>query len=119
MSNVYKLTEKLLSYNEEASNRLKVVKAKEQSADFYEEVKPYAETFFSLLDEWEKAVRKWILESKPKYVHFTQVDAATENLHNVILQSFHKDTRAKQFSKMYISNKYFLESILAEKEKGA
>ncbi|WP_110112353.1 YppE family protein [Bacillus sp. CGMCC 1.16541] len=112
-STVIELTEKLFVYNEKALSRLLHVHQTEAEADFYMEVKPYVDAFFIELDEWEMVTKKWIQDEKPKYIHLNQITSTIENLHNVVLQSFYKDTREKRFKQMYQANKYVLESILA------
>ncbi|MBM7703315.1 YppE family protein [Metabacillus iocasae] len=111
---VIELTEKLFTYNEEALTRLINVHETEAEADFYNEVKPYVDAFFKELDRWEEATKKWIQQAKPQYIHVNQITSTTENLHNVVLQSFYKETREKRFKQMYQANKYVLESILAQ-----
>ncbi len=113
------LTSYLHKENEKALRRLEQRLQEEgYEPDFFGEVKPYVDEFYPKKDEWQELCKQWIKEEKPKYIAPNQIDSTEENLNNVVLQSFYKDTKVKRFKQMYQANKYVLESILTYKEKG-
>ncbi|TYR79948.1 DUF1798 family protein [Priestia megaterium] len=113
MNQIIIATKKMYEYNQLAVERLDTIQKDEKyEVNFFEEVKPYVDCFFQELDQWEQIAADWIKQKKPKYIHRNQVETVKENLQNVVLQSFYKDTKEKRFKKMYHSNKYVLESIL-------
>ncbi|MFC3884202.1 DUF1798 family protein [Bacillus songklensis] len=105
------LTKKMRQYNEEALYRL--TNDHEQDGHyFYEEVKPYMDAFDQDVAEWSRVCEHWIKEAKPKYIHKKQIETATENLHQVVLQSFYESSRRVRVKEMISANRYILDSIL-------
>nr|WP_281350655.1 YppE family protein [Metabacillus lacus] len=87
---------------------------KDGENDFFSVVKPAVEEADSLIDEWKKKTAQWIKEAAPKYIHISQVEAAAENLEQLVLQSYYKDSKQKRFKNQKESIDYFLQSILDE-----
>lgn len=112
----------LLSVCQECLDRHSEMRESDRDPDFFEEVKPYADTYHSLLDEWAEESYAWIKIAKPKYVHPSQIDTLTEGMKQVIVQSFYKKTGLKRFVLTIRSAEYtlktFIDAIEEERERG-
>lgn len=113
------LSKHLLKECDDCIIRFETYRKEDKDPDFFQDVKPHAYQIDELLQEWEKLVRKWIQEKRPKYVHPSQVDSLLESMKQFIVQSYYKGTSKKRFLKSIHSSKYTLETIIqAIKEVG-
>jgi hypothetical protein len=108
------LTEELLLLNKKLSERYQLARETGEKGDFYKEVKPFADKVKKVSDLWEVAVKEWIFEKKPKYIHFPQVIHTIENLELVSVQAFFPETSYKRFVSYIQSIDYVLHAVLEE-----
>src|SRR5690606_41760528 len=107
-------TERLLSVCEECLNRLPAMRELDREPDFFEEVKPYADTNHRLLDVWTEEIRTLIREERPKYIHLQQIESLNESMKQFIVQSFYAKTGKKRFVLSINSATYTLRTVLDE-----
>lgn len=112
----------LLSVCGECLERHAKMRELDREPDFFEEVKPYADKYHTMLDEWSEESYAWIKIAKPNYVHPVQIDALTDSMKQFIVQSFYKKTGLKRFVLSIRSAEYtlktFLDAIEKEREQG-
>ncbi|WP_010301016.1 YppE family protein [Kurthia senegalensis] len=84
----------------------------EYDPDFFNEVKPYADHIDGVIKEWKQEMEMWIAEEQPKYVRMAQIDNASEQLGQVVVQSFYRKTSKKRFFESIQAVKYTCETIL-------
>jgi len=107
----------LLSVCEECRTRHTEMRRLDREPDFFVEVKPYADKYHTLLDEWSEESYAWIKIAKPQYVHPVQIDALTDSMKQFIVQSFYKKTGLKRFVLSINSAEYTLKTFLNALEK--
>lgn len=107
----------LLSVCKECRERHTQMRALDCEPDFFNEVKPYADKYHALLDEWAEESYAWIKIAKPNYVHPVQIDALTDAMKQFIVQSFYKKTGLKRFVLSINSAEYTLKTFLTALEK--
>ncbi|WP_455661397.1 YppE family protein [Pradoshia sp.] len=76
------LTNQLLLKVAEAEEIYRQAREKEQTFDFYQDVKPYADEVKEMADKWNVLVSEWQKETKPKHISPLQI----QNTHNNLLQ---------------------------------
>lgn len=109
------VTIKLLELNKQAHEQYVIVKSDDNYvADFYKEVKPFADQVLEVASTWKEMTLTWLKHEKVKYVYPIQVKDAYENLLIVSVKAFQKDTRAKRFNEMIKSIDYVLNTMLAQ-----
>lgn len=79
--------------------------------DFFKDVKPYADEYHQLLDEWSAEVLSYIRKKNPKYVHPHQVEQMNEAMKQFIVQSFYAKTGKKRFILSINSAMYTLKTV--------
>lgn len=102
----------LLSVCGECLERHTMMRKQDREPDFFEEVKPYADKYHTLLDEWAAESYEWIKTAKPKYVHPAQIETLTDGMKQFIVQSFYKKTGLKRFVLSIRSAEYTLKTYL-------
>ena len=112
MINLIEKTEKLLSVCKECFERLTYMRELDREPDFFIEVKPYADKYHTLLDEWTEEVSQFIKTAKPKYVHPIQIETLNDSMKQFIVQSFYQKTGKKRFILSINSAEYTLKTIL-------
>ncbi|PSL41943.1 uncharacterized protein DUF1798 [Planomicrobium soli] len=80
--------------------------------DFYNDVKPYADYWHTIIDEWQKESLLYIQQERPKYVHKPQIDTAAEGMAQFFVQSFYKETSKKRFVQSIQSAQYTLQTFI-------
>lgn len=107
------LTDKLLAYNKQAAEQFSKTKSeKDYTADFYNEVKPFADEVQNIALKWKKLTLQWLSKKNIKYLYPQQIEAAYENLLIVSIKAFQKDTRPKRFHEMIKSIDFVLNAII-------
>ncbi|WP_438318530.1 YppE family protein [Sporosarcina sp. FA9] len=109
----------LLMVCTECLNRHTQMREQGREPDFFIEVKPYADKYHILLDEWSEESYAWVKVAKPKYVHPVQIDALTDSMKQFIVQSFYKKTGLKRFVLSIRSAEYTLKTFLDALEEEA
>jgi hypothetical protein len=121
MSNLYKLTTKLIDDINEAFHIFKTeTKTRETEADFYSEVKPFADRIHFRVQEWEPMAREWVIQNKPKYLYPIQIKTAAENIGYLGVYVFQKKMKDKRITEMVKSVLYVLNQMrdqMAQEEK--
>ncbi|MCZ2258372.1 YppE family protein [Sporosarcina sp. G11-34] len=109
----------LLTVCKECLDRHTEMRELDRDPDFFIEVKPYADKYHQLLDEWAEESYAWVKVAKPKYVHPVQIDALTDAMKQFIVQSFYKKTGLKRFVLSIRSAEYTLKTFLNALEEEA
>lgn len=102
----------LLLVCRECQERHIQMREQDRDPDFFIEVKPYADKYHAMLDEWAAESYEWIKVAKPKYVHPAQIDTLTDAMKQFIVQSFYKKTGLKRFVLSIRSAEYTLKTFL-------
>lgn len=111
--------ESLLSVCAECRQRHTDMRAENREPDFFKEVKPYADKYHALIDDWAEESRKWIQTAKPRYTHPAQIENLTDAMKQFIVQSFYPKTGLKRFAQSIQSAEYTLKTFLdALREEG-
>lgn len=105
-------TEQLLQECETCKNRFFQMREKDVTPDFFQDVKPYADSIQLQLLEWKENAILWIQEYKPKYLHEQQIESVVENMNQFVVQSFYKETSKKRFLQSIHSVQYTLSTLL-------
>ena len=112
MSNLYEMTTQLIIDINEALHIYKTeTKTRETEADFYTEVKPFADRIHSRVREWEPAAREWVIANKPKYLYPIQIKTAAENIGYLGVYVFQKNMKDKRITEMVKSVLYVLNQM--------
>ncbi|MDW0111592.1 YppE family protein [Sporosarcina saromensis] len=112
MSNLYNDTVRLLAVCEECITRHAAMRELDREPDFFNEVKPYADTNHKLLDDWSDEMRQLIRTEKPKYVHLQQIESLNDAMKQFIVQSFYAKTGKKRFILSINSAMYTLKTVI-------
>lgn len=104
-------TSYLRELNEQSLTHFKHYSTSEDSPDFFEVVKPFADQVKVTLDEWTPHVLKWLEWKKPSYIHPQQIDQLVENFEILSVTCFQKDTRNKKLMERYKSIEYTLSLV--------
>ena len=78
-------TEQLLQECETCKNRFFQMREKDVTPDFFQDVKPYADSIQLQLLEWKENAILWIQEYKPKYLHEQQIESVVENMNQFVV----------------------------------
>lgn len=117
MMNLKEKCEKLLAVCSNCRQRHINMRAENREPDFFKEVKPYADEYHALIDEWAEESREWIKTAKPKYTHPAQIDNLADAMKQFIVQSFYPKTGLKRFAQSIQSAEYTLKTFLDALEK--
>ena len=107
----------LLSVCTECRQRHTDIREQNREPDFFNEVKPYADKYHALLDEWAEESYEWVKSAKPKYVHPVQIESLTDQMKQFIVQSFYKKTGLKRFVQSIQSAEYTLKTFIDALER--
>lgn len=119
MSTLQEKTVQLLSVCEECLARHTKMRETGHEPDFFNEVKPYADTNHRLLEEWTEEIRLLIRRERPKYVHLHQIESLNDSMKQFIVQSFYSKTGKKRFVLSINSATYTFKTVLkALQEEG-
>ncbi|AOV08038.1 YppE family protein [Sporosarcina ureilytica] len=109
----------LLTVCAECRQRHTDMREQDREPDFFNEVKPYADKYHALLDEWAEESYEWIKVAKPKYTHPVQIETLTDGMKQFIVQSFYKKTGLMRFVQSIQSAEYTLKTFIdALEEEG-
>ncbi|WP_416149756.1 YppE family protein [Salipaludibacillus sp. HK11] len=112
-----KQTMLLRELNKQALVHFKKYSESEEVADFFADVKPFADEVKDNLEQWTPNVLKWLESKKPPYIHPQQIDELVENFEILSVTCFQKDTRNKKLMDRYKSIEYTL-SLVAQSLDG-
>ncbi|WP_243290021.1 DUF1798 family protein [Bacillus sp. FJAT-47783] len=102
----------LLMKVKDCESRFLKTKASKCEYSFHDQVKPYCDEVFGVLDEWSEGVTRWIDEYRPKYIVQAQIENCKEQLEQLTVQSFFHQSSFKRFKDMKESVQFILESII-------
>lgn len=115
------LTEQLVIYVQTSDDKYKSVKESGKKADFYNEVKPFADEVKAINDSWKKEAAEWVNRHKPKNLYPQQIDSASEHIEMVSIQAFFPETSKTRFINYVNSAMYVLKQLiglLREEKRG-
>lgn len=112
------LTIYLIEQCNEAQTRFFTMRELNAEADFFAEVKPYADKVHERLDLWQQLAKQWRAEFQPKYMHNQQIDQVVDAMNQFVVQSFYKETSKKRFIQSVHSVHYTLTTFLRYLEEG-
>lgn len=107
-----KLTLELLACTDTLEKKLENVKKTGKSADFYQEVKPFADNSKRINDEWRKMSLDWVKLERPTNVYVQQIESTHEHMDAIAVQAFFPETSQTRFKNMVASVKYILNNVL-------
>lgn len=105
-------TKLLLTICDECEQRFYRMRETDHEPDFFEEVKPYADTSHQAIAQWAEEMKVWIQKEKPRYVHEVQVDSLKDSMTQFVVQSFYKATGKKRFILSIRAARYTLQTVL-------
>ncbi|MBH0168362.1 YppE family protein [Fictibacillus sp. 18YEL24] len=112
MDHLYTLTTELIADIDEAFHIYKTeTKTRETEADFFTEVKPFADRIHYRVKDWEPLARDWVIANKPKYLYPIQIKTAAENIGYLGVYVFQKKMKDKRITEMVKSVLYVLNQL--------
>lgn len=117
MTSIKSRTEQLLTVCEECLERHAEMRRQDREPDFFNEVKPYSDEQFELLDIWKDEILTWIRRDRPKYIHLQQILALDDMMRQFIVQSFYQKTGKKRFVQSIQSARYTLQTVMKALEE--
>jgi Bacterial domain of unknown function (DUF1798) len=111
---LYEYTKHLLEMVEKAYQRFEEIKESKTDADFFKEVKPFADETAKLNNQWKRAALDWLTKETPKNFHIKQVETCSENIEMISIQAFFSTTSRKRFIDHVQSVRFLLAGILME-----
>jgi hypothetical protein len=109
-------TEQLLDCNDFAVETYQKARERGNSADFFKDVKPFADKVQQLCGEWLPESISWLESASPKHLHSIQLKNTAENIQMVSVRCFYAETSLKQFKSHTGSIRYVLSRLLEEME---
>lgn len=106
------VTEQLYAECDRSWTRFMKMREEEKEADFFGEVKPYADQIHQQLAQWKELSQDFIQQHKPKHVHMVQINNASDAIEQFVVQSFYIKTSKKRFYQSIQSVKYTCETYL-------
>lgn len=108
---LHSLTKELANLNQVCKERFETVKKTQSEADFYKEIKPFADEVKEKSEAWGIEMRSWLAVNNPKNIHEQQVNQTIENLQSVSIQSFFPTTSRTRFINYVTSIDYILKNV--------
>ncbi|GGG31331.1 hypothetical protein GCM10007425_27420 [Lysinibacillus alkalisoli] len=105
------LTEQLITQCEAALTRFFDLREQERDADFYTEVKPYADEWHPKIAQWAEETKTWLQSHPQKYLHAIQIDNTKDQLEQLTVQSFFRKTSKKRFTDTVFAARYTLQTL--------
>ncbi|UCZ54824.1 YppE family protein [Bacillus shivajii] len=112
IDHLVKLSNQLLTKNQEALKHFETYRLNNEQADFMSLIKPFADDVHQKADEWMPLAVQFIRDEKPKYLHENQINDAHENIHIEAVTCFQADTKKKRFLERNKSIYYTIDSLL-------
>ncbi|UTR14675.1 YppE family protein [Salipaludibacillus sp. LMS25] len=104
-------THKLKALNDQAYHIYNTFAQTEKEADFFQDVKPFADEVKNAITSWKPIVLKWIEKVHPSYLHAEQIDQLEENFEILSVTCFQKDAKKKKIMEQYKSIEYTLSLV--------
>lgn len=111
---LYELTLQLSNYNKEAFAHFHDCRSTGRKADFYGEVKPFADQVKEYREQWEPKAIAWTIKNKPKNLYPLQIKNTAENIEMVAVRAFFAESSLKKFNSHVQSIDYVLNNLLDE-----
>nr|WP_283163441.1 YppE family protein [Sporolactobacillus mangiferae] len=110
---LYRLTRQLKDLNQAAYRQFtERTQQENDQADFYREIKPFADHMQILIDKWRPLAEKWAAFERPAHLFPVQIKDTYDNLAIVCVTAFQKDTRKRRFYETIKSIDYVLDTML-------
>ena len=106
------LSKQLLNECDASISRFFKQRELDATPQFFEEVKPHADYYHSVLIDWQEHALNWIVVNNPKYMHKSQILNVVDAMNQFIVQSFYKETSKKRFIQSVQSVHYTLSFFL-------
>lgn len=113
------LSKKLLNECDASISRFFKQRELDATPRFFEEVKPHADHYQSILIDWQQQALNWIQENNPKYMHKSQIQNVVDAMNQFVVQSFYKETSKKRFIQSVQSVHYTLSFFIRHLEEGS
>ncbi|WP_088007607.1 YppE family protein [Indiicoccus explosivorum] len=110
--NLTELSVLLLKECGESRERFFSKREQDAEADFFNEVKPYADEWHLIIQEWKTEADRFIRQNRPKHIHFIQIENAADGMTQFIVQSFYKETGKKRFIQTIQAAEYTLQTLI-------
>ncbi|MFV8828319.1 YppE family protein [Alkalihalobacterium sp. APHAB7] len=115
INKLIELTKQLREFNDTSREQYTTYTIKEGfTADFYTDVKPFADRVFMTANKWRELAEQWVREYRPTYVYPMQLSNAYDQLLETSVAAFQKDTKSKRFKDTIKSIDYILDTILIQ-----
>ncbi|MDE5411872.1 YppE family protein [Alkalihalobacterium chitinilyticum] len=115
LNKLIELTKQLREFNDASRKQYTTYTIKEGfTADFYTDVKPFADRVFMTANPWKELAEQWVKEYRPKYVYTMQLSNAYDQLLETSVAAFQKDTKSKRFIDTIKSIDYLLDTVLIQ-----
>ena len=111
-------TQQLQNECQDALDRFSEMRRLDKEPDFYNEVKPHADTIHAAIKNWQQLAHLWIKENHPKNLYVQQIDHAADAMEQFVVQSFYKGTSKKRFIQSIQSVQYTLSIVIKKLEEG-
>lgn len=111
---ILQLTEKLISYNEEADKIYDSVRKEGSERDFYTAVKPFADEVHSSCQLWREQMTEWMENESFRHLYPMQIQQTADNLSDVAVQAFFPKTSYKRFKSHVQSVRFILQNVRNE-----
>ncbi|WP_321202407.1 DUF1798 family protein [Bacillus sp. CRN 9] len=112
MSQLQKLSIKMLEYIDQIVDRYKQGRDTGEKGDFYLEVKPFADKVKQDNDKWKAEAEKWIKDNSPKGLRIQQIQSAYDQMDTSSIQAFFPETSKSRFTNQVNSAKYVVQRLL-------
>ena len=114
---VVTLTQRLITFAEEADSIYEQVRSDGQEKDFYKEIKPFADEVKKVCGEWETVMKQVLTEVKLQYLFPEQIEQTAQNLVDVSIQAFFPKTSYQRFKSHIQSVLFILNNVKVESER--
>lgn len=111
-------TKILMQECEACLTRFQKMRDEDREPDFFNEVKPHADTIHAQLKNWQQLAQIWITKTAPKNLYVQQIDHAADAMEQFVVQSFYKGTSKKRFIQSVQSTMYTLHLVVRKMEEG-
>jgi hypothetical protein len=108
------VTEELSHSVEIMMNEYKKRRETGEKGDFYEEVKPFADSIKEMNDKWKELSLDWIKAERPKHLHLPQVMNTYDNIEMLSVHCFFPESSYNRFISHHQSVQYVLQTMLEE-----
>jgi hypothetical protein len=114
---VVTLTQRLITFAEEADSIYEQVRSDGQERDFYKEIKPFADEVREACEEWETVMKQILTKVRLPHLFPEQIEQTAQNLVDVSIQAFFPKTSYQRFKSHVQSVLFILNNVKMESER--